>query len=63
MTLLDEHLMPAPVHPEAEQNEHRVKLIETAHIVQNWLEQDLIQPEIRSLALDFIHAVNASDRA
>lgn len=63
MTLLDEQTITAPVHPEAEPNEHREKLIETACIVQNWLEQDLIQPEIRYLALDFIHAVNASDRA
>lgn len=63
MTLLDEEIVVAPAHPEHHQNEHREKLIETAHIVQNWLEQDLIQPEIRYLALDFIHAVNTADRA
>lgn len=63
MTLLDEEIVVAPVHPEVQTNEHREKLVETAYIVQNWLEQDLIQPEIRPLALDFIHAVHATDRA
>lgn len=63
MTQLDQETRVAVQQPETQHGEHLTKLIETAHIVQNWLEQDLIQPEVRYLALDFIHAVNASERA